>query len=291
MLYEGELERSIPYVDSAIALYDPEQHTGLAYQYGQNPLCATLAHKALLNQLLGNIGNSLAFGEQTVRYAHEINHANSIAYALVYGVILPGICRRDIPCLKQATQNLMDVATEHNLPMWLGSAHAYRGWAMYHEGNREEAVVETKLGLDMYFGGGARLDQLLTLAMLGEYETSIGDFDAGFNYIENALSQSENGGERCYLAELYRIKGTLYAQMQNETDQTEKCYQKSLDVARQQGAKWWELRTIVSFARLLQEQGISEQGYELLTPVYEWFTEGIDTPDLIEAKELLEQLA
>ena len=288
-MYGGELEESNQYVDRAIALYDPDKHAGLTYQYGQNPLCATYAHKAVLNQFLGNIDISVRSGEQTLEYAREIDHANTIAYAIAYGTILPGMCRRDFPRIEPAFQDLLDVATKHNLPMWVGSAHAYRGWAMYYRGNVDEGVAETKLGLEIYFGGDARLDQLLPLAMLAEYAFSIENFDEGLQIIEDALSQSENGGERCYLAELYRIKGTLLAQIPGKNDETEQCFHRSLDIAVQQGAKWWELRNRISHLRYLREEGRPEQGYQQLMTIYNWFTTGFDLPDLIEAKAMLDQ--
>jgi hypothetical protein len=99
-----------------------------------------------------------------------------------------------------------------------------------------------------------------------------------------------NGGERCYLAELYRVKGTLFAENPDENDQTEQYFQKSLEIACEQGAKWWELRARTSQLRLLQDQGRPEQGYQHLMELYQWFTRGFDLPDLIEAKELLGQL-
>jgi predicted ATPase len=290
MLYQGQLGRSIPYVDKAISLYDPEKHTVLAFQYGQDPLCATLAHKAWLSQLLGNVEFSRQFGEQTVKYAREINHVNSIAYAYVYGMMLPGICRRDVAFVKQAAQSLLETATEHNLPMWIGSAHSIRGWAMFHEGKAEAGAAETKKGLDLYFGGGARLDRQFGLAMLAEYETEIGNLDQGFRYIDEAISQSEDGGEACYLPELYRVKANLYASMENKIDQTEAYLQKSLDLARQQGARWWELRVAISIAKLRLQQAAPKQGCELLQPVYASFSDDLDVPDLIEAGQLLQQL-
>jgi predicted ATPase len=239
---------------------------------------------------LGNVRHSRQYGEQTLKYAREINHANSIAYAYVYGIILPGICRRDVPLVKQAAQSLLETATEHNLPMWIGSAHSIRGWAMFYEGKAEEAVIETKKGLDLYFGGGARLDRQFGLAMLAEYETGIGNLDQGFRYIDEAISQSEDGGEACYLPELYRVKGSLYAGMENKIDQTEAYFQKSLELARQQGARWWELRTSISIAKLRLQQAVPERGYELLQPVYTSFINELDAPDLIEAGQLLQRL-
>ena len=80
-------------------------------------------------------------------------------------------------------------------------------------------------------------------------------------------------------------------QQQGKLDAAEDNYHASLDVARNQQAKSWELRTSTSLARLWQIQGKREEAHDLLAPVYNWFTEGFDTKDLIEAKALLEELA
>jgi predicted ATPase len=71
----------------------------------------------------------------------------------------------------------------------------------------------------------------------------------------------------------------------------ETCFQQALDLARHQQAKSWELRAAMSLSRLWQQHGKREEAYELLAPIYGWFTEGFDTPDLQEAKALLEELA
>jgi predicted ATPase len=72
--------------------------------------------------------------------------------------------------------------------------------------------------------------------------------------------------------------------------EAEAYFQRALAVARQQQAKSWELRAAMSLARLWRDQGKPQQARELLAPVYGWFTEGFDTRDLKEAKELLDHL-
>jgi hypothetical protein len=78
--------------------------------------------------------------------------------------------------------------------------------------------------------------------------------------------------------------------MENKFEQTEAYFQKSLELARQQGARWWELRTSISIAKLRLQQAMPERGYELLQPVYTSFINELDAPDLIEAGQLLQQL-
>jgi predicted ATPase len=78
--------------------------------------------------------------------------------------------------------------------------------------------------------------------------------------------------------------------LKDEPEGAEKSYLASLDWAREQQAKSWELRTSTSLARLWQSQGKNKEAHDLLAPVYDWFTEGFDTKDLKEAKALLEGL-
>jgi predicted ATPase len=82
----------------------------------------------------------------------------------------------------------------------------------------------------------------------------------------------------------------LLRQADPDAAQAEACFQQALDIARRQEAKSWELRAATSLARLWQSQGKRQDAYDLLAPVYEWFTEGFDTADLIEAKVLLDEL-
>jgi predicted ATPase len=93
-------------------------------------------------------------------------------------------------------------------------------------------------------------------------------------------------------AELYRLQGTLLLTRSGEPyAEAEACLQQALAIARRQQAKSWELRAAMSLSRLWQRQGKRAEAYELLAPIYGWFTEGFDTADLPEAKALLEELA
>jgi predicted ATPase len=109
--------------------------------------------------------------------------------------------------------------------------------------------------------------------------------------LAEALAVLDTTELRYYAAELYRLKGALLLQQAvPDAAQAEACFQQALDVARQQQAKSWELRAATSLARLWQSQGKRQEAYDLLAPVYHWFTEGFDTADLQEAKTLLDQL-
>jgi len=108
--------------------------------------------------------------------------------------------------------------------------------------------------------------------------------------VSDALRQSERTGERQFTAELYRIAGTAILS-QAKVAEAENLFQRAIQLARAQGARMWELRATMNLARLLDEQGKRVQACATLANMYGWFTEGFDTPDLKDAKELLDQLS
>ena len=117
------------------------------------------------------------------------------------------------------------------------------------------------------------------------------DLAGALDLLDEILAQVERPGweERCHYAEILRIKGWLLS-LKGDPAGAERAHMASLDWARTQQAKSWELRTATSYARLLREQGRVGEAYELLAPVCGWFTEGFGTKDLKDAKALLEEL-
>ena len=114
--------------------------------------------------------------------------------------------------------------------------------------------------------------------------------EEGLKSIADATGVLETTQERWFEAEVYRLRGTLLASM-NEGSTADESFRQALTVARRQSAKFWELRAATSLARLWCDRGKRTEARDLLMPVYNWFSEGFDTPVLKEAKTLLEQLS
>jgi predicted ATPase len=125
--------------------------------------------------------------------------------------------------------------------------------------------------------------------MAGAFELEE-QIDEAANLLDEALAIVEITGERWFAAELNRHKGRLLLQ-QGNSEGADQLYRKALGIAKEQGAKLWELRAAISIARLWGEQSRRAEARDLLAPVYGWFTEGFDTADLREAKELLDALS
>ena len=141
------------------------------------------------------------------------------------------------------------------------------------------------------------MDQTHLLALLAEAYGIAGQTEAGLDVIAEALEAAHQTEERHYQAELHRLKGELLrpqgAQSEAGSD-AEACFRQAIEIARQQAAKSLELRAVMSLSRLWHAQGGPDKRDEarrMLSEVYDWFTEGFDTPDLKEAKALLEELS
>jgi len=166
-----------------------------------------------------------------------------------------------------------------------------RGWALAAQGQSAEGIAEMQQGLAAYQSLGVEAFRIMSLALLAEGYGKAGQVEAGLDALHEALATAERCGARRWEAELYRFKGELLLeQTVDHTGEAEACLQQALAIARHQQAKSFELRAAMSLSRLWQRQGKRAEAHELLAEVYGWFTEGFDTPDLQDAKVLLEEL-
>ena len=171
-------------------------------------------------------------------------------------------------------------------------AQLIKGLAWLRAGRIEEGIPHLRGAMERYHAHGAEAWMPYFQATLAEGLALSGDLEGGLHLIEDSLIQIARPGweERSHLAEVLRLKGWML-QQQGKSAAAEENYLASLDVAREQQAKSWELRTSTSLARLWQSQGKCKEAHDLLAPVYNWFTEGFNTKDLIEANALLEKLS
>jgi predicted ATPase len=144
-------------------------------------------------------------------------------------------------------------------------------------------------GLAALRATGAELFRPYLLALQAEACGSGGQIEAGLDALEEALVAADQHAERFYEAELYRLQGELLLRSRLQVE-AEACFQRALDIARQQRAKSLELRAAMSLSRLWQHQGKRSEARQLMGEIYHWFTEGFDTDDLQDAKALLDEL-
>jgi predicted ATPase len=159
------------------------------------------------------------------------------------------------------------------------------------QGQSEAGLTQLRQGLAAVVATGQELSQPFGLILLAEAVGHTGQVEEGLRLLAETLTAFEASGRGDLLAEAYRLQGEfLLRQAVPDVAHAETCLQQALAIARRQQAKSWELRAALSLSRLWQRQSKRAAAYDLLAPVYGWFTEGFDTADLQEAKALLEAL-
>jgi len=150
-----------------------------------------------------------------------------------------------------------------------------------------EGIRYIQQGVDDEQAMGGKLLLPVNLFFLAEAYSKEGQFEEGLDLLEQGFAIQEETGGRMYEAELHRCHGELLRLRGDDHSEAEHCFQRALQVARSQSARAWELRAAMSLFRLWIDQGKLLQARELLSTVYNCFSEGLDTPDLQDARALL----
>jgi predicted ATPase len=190
--------------------------------------------------------------------------------------------------LEQRTDDLIAVANDQGFPFYRANGAIYRGWVKTQNAAVTEGLSLLRAGSSAYCATGATAWMPFYVALLAKACEIAGRIEEGAAQLDQALQLVERTKERWFAAELDRQRGQLVLR-QGHPEAAEKLYRKALGIAREQEAKLWELRAAASLARLWRDQG-RRTARDLLAPVYGWFTEGFATPDLKEAKALLDEL-
>jgi predicted ATPase len=181
------------------------------------------------------------------------------------------------------------LSIERGFPHHIAQNMVWRGWALAREGQTDDGMSFLREGIARYRETESLSLVALFLAALAEAAISAGKPQEGHDAVVEALSISAKIEERCIEPELHRLQGELLRLLFQEHD-AESCLLRAITVAREQAARFWELRAAASLARLRRDQGKYGEARDVLAPIYSWFTEGFDTPVLKEAKILLEEL-
>jgi class 3 adenylate cyclase/predicted ATPase/energy-coupling factor transporter ATP-binding protein EcfA2 len=289
----GELATARGHYEDLIALYDPRQHSSYVSLYVHDPGVVGRCAEAFILWHLGYPDQALTRVHEALTLARELSHPYSLGLALAWGAPFLHQYRREGQAAQERAEAGITISHEQGFSLHI-TGTMLRGWALAEQGQAEEGIAQIRQGLEAY-----RVEYLCTfyLSLLAEACGKAGRVEDGLQALAEALAMVDRTGECVYAAELHRLKGqlTLQSQVPSPKSQVEKeaeqCFLKAIEIARQQSAKSWELRAVMSLSRLWQQQGKQKEAHEMLAAVYNWFTEGFDTKDLQEAKRLIEELS
>ena len=289
--WHGDLRGTIKEGDAILALYDEQKHWRIADQFNHDPKTLAGIYVQHCLWILGYPDQALEVARSKDEHARRRNHPFDLGFALTQGAHIYDYLGNATE-LRVRAEEAERVGAERGLPTYEIMGQALQGVALVRAGKYDPAVPVLRAVIEQWHSTGARVWGRYIRGVLAEALARSDEIEEGLKVCDGALAEIEQPECRecwCY-AELLRLRGWMLS-LKGDVQGSERCYAASLDWARQQQAKSWELRASMSLARLWRDQGKVQQARELLAPVYGWFTEGFDTRDLKEAKALLEELA
>jgi class 3 adenylate cyclase/predicted ATPase len=273
--------------ENALSLWDPK-NPSFAVAPGGHAIILIYLRMALL--CLGHINRAGLRRDQALVEARRSSpHTLASVLCLAwYGDWVVHGARTSRRML-QAAEEILTLSSEQGFPLWLGVGNILRGWCLASM-KAPEGISLLLQGIAQVAATGCNAIFPFFLAASADVHRVAGQPQKGLELVSEAIKLIETTQERWAEAEILRVRGTLLLST-HEPAAAEDSYRYALEVARTQSAKFWELRAAIDLARIWHGQGNRTAARDLLEPIYLWFTEGLDTPVLQDAKALLNELA
>jgi tetratricopeptide (TPR) repeat protein len=289
----GQLLEAREQGDRALALYERQRsghsmHTQLT---GHDGRTVVGVFSSQWTWMLGYPDQAVQVSDETNAHARLLGHSFNLGWALTIGAYAFDY-RREPEQLLERLGEADRLAREQSIPIFCQViVPGLEGLARLRSGQLSESISLLHRSIESWISLGGYNGMPYTKSALAEALALQGNLEAGLHLIDESLEQIERPGwqERVCLPEVLRLKGWMLIR-QGRSEEAEAQLRASIDCARQQQAKSWELRSSTTLAELLAQRDRRDAARELLAPTYNWFTEGFDTKDLKDAKALLDDL-
>jgi len=283
----GELTDARKHLDAALDLYErdrmSQRHKQAPYIHDQKS--TGLSYLALTLTLLGHLNGGMRAAETGLKHSQSLGNLHTINFSLCYLAAVHHIRRNSREALQHASQSL-ELAREQGFATWIGISQMIRGVSLIDHGQHQLGLEEIRSGMQAHRSMDAAAYEPFGISLFAQGLIAEGRFDEALDALAEALSICERTGERFYLAELWRLKGEVFARKANASD-AEHWFREAIELSRRQQAKLLELRSAASLHRLVDKARKDTVLREMLQPAYNWFEEGLDAPDILDAKALL----
>jgi predicted ATPase len=283
----GDLAAAREHLHEALTLHDPNVNSALGYSYDTRVV--SLCYLSSVLAFVGYLDQARALGREALSRAQELSHPGSEAFSRSFRFIVCQSCGDLRGTLEESDAYVRVVIGQQSIPMLVAEAKIMHGWALAETGQSAIGITHIREGLAAWLATRAKFYVPYFHAMLADALGRASRPKAErLRQLEKAIPQASRTKWHCGLAALYRQRGDVLA-AGTDLDQAaaEADFRHAIAIARSQGAKLWELRAATSLGRLLHDRGNLADARNLLEPIYGWFTEGMDTPVLMEAKAIL----
>jgi class 3 adenylate cyclase/tetratricopeptide (TPR) repeat protein len=289
--YEGRFEKSMEHAQQALQLADPEQPSVLGNTLAEEPTIACLFWMAKSLLVQGWIDQARTRHREALECARRSPHWYARSQAEIDAALLC-VFQNDFESALSNAGQAMDSSARVGLAYREAVARLIVEWARAVGDGIAPNEAEMDKSLSVFREVGAMIGYAFYLSLAAQAHATVGNYDRSQEMIDEALKISGRGRGFFYESELYRLNGTLKLQTSGDkaADEAKTLYLNALDIAQAQGARLFALRSANSLARLWADRDQKQRARDVLTPIYSWFTEGSDSPDLKQAKLLLDAL-
>jgi predicted ATPase/DNA-binding response OmpR family regulator len=287
----GEFATALDHLKQARALYDSEHHANYRHQYGQDIGASALCYLSWALWQLGFVDQASEVAAEAMELAEKLSHPHTLVYTICHTQGFMDLFRRRYEDIQSYADLVISICRENGFSHWMNCGKIFHGWAAVCRGQVDTGMEVLREGMVGWQKSGAGLWMPIFLMLEAEAYRKSGHDEAALQAVERALAICEDSGERWAMPEVLRSKAHLLLSARRADDaEIEGILLQSLEIARRQQARCWELRTSYDLSRLWQHRGQSKKALELLQSVYDQFTEGFDTADLRDAQKLLRTL-
>jgi DNA-binding SARP family transcriptional activator/predicted ATPase len=286
--HRGQYQMAYELFEKSLVYYTPQQHKEHIFFDGADYGILSLGWQSHSLWCLGYPDQALKQCLKAVNLSEVFAHPASQVMALVYLGILYQL-RQETEEARMCGESCLSLVSHHTIGYYQEVASILRTWSLVCTNPDLDRVNDFRVALNQFraIGGGIRWNYYFSL--LAELYGRIGELQTGLKTLDKAFAVVAGNGEHWWDAEMYRLRGNLLL-LQSNDSLAEADYQQAINLARDKAALSLEMRAAISLARLWQGQGRVMEAYELLSAVYNQFTEGFDTPDLKDAQALLADL-
>jgi predicted ATPase len=285
----GNCSRARTHLETALANYDPANQTRHISLFAQDPRPVCLVRLAWSLWLLGFSDQAIAALDQGVTYARSLHHPHTEGYALVFGAqVLTDMGRKEEAA--RLLQSLETLVQDYPMSFWNHRGQILRHCLAIGQRPAEECIAGVRQSMAAYDKDRGFICYSHFFCSMACAHLGNGDVESGLDIIEEAYDALKANDERDYLAEIHRIRAELLARGDHPSEEVESAFAEALTVARDQGAKSLELRSTLSLGRYRLSKDVKKKAevHALVQDVYDDFTEGFDSPDLIDARAFLD---
>jgi len=286
--FSGEFVESSRLLEQARQLHDPAQHEAYNTMFGIDPGMVARAMSSRPLWALGYPERARARSEETVALCRTQRQPVTMVFALIVAQGLH-LYRGETRQALAIGDELAALCEEYEFPQEAEWARGFQGSAMAVEGRTAEGAAQCGAALAALHALRSGLTRTMFLSLHADALRRDGRADEGLAAVAGGFAHAERSTERGFLSELHRVRGELLL-LKGDDAGAEDALREALDVARQQQARGFELRAATALAGLLHASGRTPGARAALEPVYNWFTEGHGTADLVAARTLLSEI-